>query len=284
MTVGIEGCVNYVRDEKGKWLFQGKEVREETASRLNKLRIPPAWRNVVVAKDISVKVQAIGQDAAGRWQYRYSKAHIVRAEQRKFNRVKSFSEDMSGIRKQIKKGIADNDSRAYLLELENKTAIRAGSVTDFSAKKKAYGLTTLQYEHVMVEGNKIILDFIAKKGIAVHYELTDDILASWLQKRKAATSVGEKLFPDISSEKLNFYLKKIAGKKYTIKDFRTYHGTRMAYEELKQYAGKELTKRRKREIVKAVSEKVSTFLRNTPAMAKASYIDPMVWDFIGGIQ
>ena len=117
-----------------------------------------------------------------------------------------------------------------------------------------------------------------------YYELEHDILAVWLKDRKAKTITGEMLFPDVTASDLNTYIRKLARKKtYTIKDFRTYHGTRIAYEELKPYAGKVLTKVEKKKLVKEVSETVSDFLKNTPLMAKKSYIDPMVWDFIGGI-
>lgn len=285
--IGLEikkpvACRDYVRAE-GQWRLKGREVSEGELKRLNGMGLPPAWKNVTVSTNTKAKIQAIGMDKAGRWQYRYSADHVAEGAKKKFNRVKLFSKDMPLIRKQINKGIADNDSRAFLLELENKTAIRMGSAADFRAKKKAYGLTTLQHEHVQIKGNKIILDFVAKEGIPAHYELTDRTLAAWLKDRKAATSIGEKLFPDIPAGKLNAYLKKISGKNYTIKDFRTYHGTRIAFEELKGYAGEALTTGQKKKIVKEVSEKVGKFLANTPAMAKKSYIDPMAWDFIGGL-
>jgi DNA topoisomerase-1 len=268
----------------GKWYLGDAEVAGDELKRFDKMRLPPAWRQVTVAVDRTAKIQAVGLDKAGRWQYRYSEKHVEEAARKKFDRVKSFSKDMEGVRKGIDQGIKDNDPKAFLLELENKTAIRAGSATDFHAKTKAYGLTTLQAEHVQIEGNKIILDFIAKEGIPAHYELEDQVLAAWLRQRKEATAAGEMLFPEVSASKLNVYLKELArGKNYTIKDFRKYQGTRIALEELQQYAGKELTTKEKKAIIKGVCEKVSGFLKNTPGMAKQSYIDPMVWDFIGGL-
>jgi len=268
-----------------RWHLQGDRIDDvRVLERIENMKLPPSWSNVAVSADPLAKVQAVGLDKAGRWQYRYSAEHIERAARKKFDRVKLFSRDMKKIRKGIKKGIKENDSRAYLLRLEDKTAIRAGSTTDFKAKKKAYGLTTLQNEHVRIKGNRIILDFVAKEGIPAHYELTDEILATWLKKRKEVTKAGEMLFPDVPATKLNLYLKKLAGgKSYTIKDFRTYHGTRIAFQELKQFAGRVLSIKEKKELVKTVSSMASQFLKNTPVMAKKSYIDPMVWDFIGGI-
>jgi DNA topoisomerase-1 len=277
-------CKDIVRID-GQWSLRGEEITDKkTIDRINKMRIPPAWRNVAVSTDPGAKVQAVGMDAAGRWQYKYSAKHIESAARKKFDRVKLFSRDMGTIRKGIEKGIKKNEQEAFLLLLEDKTAIRAGSLADFKAKKKAYGLTTLQHEHVKIKGDKIILDFTAKEGILAHYELESKVLAKWLKKRKSVTKKGERLFPDVPARKVNRYLKKIAkGKSYTIKDFRTYHGTRIAYQNLKDFAGKALNQKEKKKVIKKVSTSASDFLKNTPNMAKNSYIDPMVWDFIGGL-
>lgn len=278
-------CIDYSRRPDGTWTFKGKDVSPDIRKRLDAMHIPPAWRNVVISADSSAKVQAIGLDAAGRWQYRYSAGHVEEATRRKFDRVKLFSQDLAMIRKNVLNGIRTNDTKAMLLRMEEKTAIRMGSLADVKAKEKAYGLTTLQGKHVRIEGNKIKLDFIAKKGIPVHYEFTDDTLSAWLKERKSKlSSIKDRMFPDVSPKKLNGYLKETAGgKSYTIKDFRTYHGTRIAFEELMRYAGKVLSIKEKKKIIKEVCEKVSRFLHNTPATAKSAYIDPMVWQIIGGI-
>lgn len=277
-------CKDYYRSG-GKWYMLGQEVSQEIAERLKKMGIPPAWKQVVVSADPSAKIQAMGLDRAGRWQYRYSAEHIEEAARKKFDRIKLFSRDIEGMRKSIADGIASGDPRAYLAYMEDKTAIRIGSDTDFKAKVKAYGLTTLEGRHVSVQGEKVILDFIAKEGIPAHYEIEDSVLARWLGERKASLSSDDlPIFPDVSASKFNKYLKDIAGgKDYSAKDFRTYHASVMAKEELSKYAGKELTKAEVKQIVKEVSTKVSQFLRNTPAMAIKSYIDPMVWEVIGGL-
>jgi len=284
-----QACRDYTRSATGKWILQGQEVVGEEATRLNKMGVPPAWTNVVVSKDPTAKVLAIGQDAAGRWQYRYNSDWIKKKAQEKFNRVKLFSRTMPTIDAAVEDGIAAGQHEAFLLRLEQKTAIRAGSRTDFKAKKKAYGLTTLKGSHVTVEGDKIILDFVAKEGIPAHYELTDSTLAHWLRERKAALGSNQDkyLFEEIPADKLNKYLRRVSKGKFSIKDFRTYHGTRIAFEELQAYKEEALaglTVKRRKAIVKEVSTTVSKFLHNTPVMAKNSYIDPMVWEIIGGAE
>jgi len=275
-------CKDYVR-RNGVWFMQGKKVGTGVAKKLESMRIPPAWQEVVVSANPKTEIQAIGLDAAGRWQYRYSQAHIDAAKRKKFVRLKNFRKDISSIEQRIANGMREGDARAYLLQLENKTAIRIGTDRDFKAKKKAYGLTTLESRHVQIDGSNITLKFTAKEGIPAEYKIQDPKLAKWLTGRKKEIGLNEKLFPDVPANTLNGYLKEISGKSYTVKDFRTYHGTRIAFEELKKYAGKTLTNKEKKEVIKGVCEKVSQFLKNTPTMAKNSYIDPMVWDFVGGL-
>lgn len=277
-------CTDYVRGDDGYWYRGNDPVPDDVAQRLDKMGLPPAWRNVVVSADPDAKVQAIGLDTAGRWQYRYSAEHIEAAARKKFDRVKSFSRDTPTIRRGYNDGIANGDPRAYALLLEDHTAARVGSARDFKAKVKAYGLSTLEKRHVSVSGNKVTLDFMAKSGKRGYYEVHDQTLADWIRRRLDTLEDNDQLFYDVSSDQLNDYLAEVAGRKaYTVKDFRTYHGTRIAHEEIKQFAGQELTRKQRKEIVKNISEKVSTFLSNTPSTARKSYIDPMVWDYIGGL-
>jgi DNA topoisomerase-1 len=280
-----QSCSDYVRSDDGRWFYHEQEIDDEKLiSRLNGMRIPPSWRNVVVAADPDEKIQAIGLDKAGRWQYRYSEKHIQEQARKKFDRIKSFSRDMPIISKKVDDDIARGEPKAFLLRLEEKTGIRAGSERDFKARKKAYGLTTLQNEHAIISGNTIKLNFTAKEGKDAFYEINDELLAQFIKDRKKITKPGEQLFFDIKANDLNKYLKEIAGNdNYSLKDYRTYFGTKIAWQELKQYAGKTYTKKERQKIVKQVSEKVSDFLHNTPSMAKKSYIDPMVWEYIGGL-
>jgi len=278
-----KACTDYVRTPTGKWLYQGEEVSAEIAERLNNLAIPPAWTEVVVAKNPLAKMVAIGKDSADRWVYRFAKKFMAANQVKNFDRIKSFARDISSIRRKIVQDINAGNPLAYLLRLEDRTVIRAGSLADTKAKVQAYGLTTLLNRQVRVEGNKIILDFIAKKGVPAHYELTDKVLAPWIAARKAATTAGEMLFKDMPARKLNNYIRALSGKEYTIKDFRTLHATRMARELLKEYSGVSLSVVERKAIVKEVSTKVSEFLHNSPIMARNSYIDPTVWEMIGGL-
>lgn len=286
-------CKDYTRQPDGTWLFKDKEVPLKVRKRLDAMHVPSGWSHAVVSANPTSKLQIIGLDTTGKWQYRFGmrvapgdKVELARrvASRQKFDRVKLFGQDLEMIRKNIRNGVRTNDTRAMLLRMEDQTVIRMGKEAKRGVKQ-AYGLTTLRGKHVQIKGNEITLSFIAKKGISAHYKFTDQVLGSWLKKRKTGlSSLKDKMFPDVSPKKLNDYISEVAGgKAYTIKDFRTYHATRLAFEELIGYAEKALSMKEKRKIVKEVCETVSRFLHNTPAMAKSAYIDPMVWEIIGGI-
>ena len=64
----------------------------------------------------------------------------------------------------------------------------------------------------------------------------------------------------------------------TAKDFRTWHGTVLAAAALAASEEPGDTKASRKRAVKAAVEEVATYLGNTPAIARGSYIDPRVLD------
>jgi DNA topoisomerase IB len=81
---------------------------------------------------------------------------------------------------------------------------------------------------------------------------------------------------EVSGEDVNAYLKELAGLEISAKDFRTWHATVMAAVALavsEPVARSETA--RKRAIARAARE-VSGYLGNTPAVCRASYINPRV--------
>jgi DNA topoisomerase IB len=81
---------------------------------------------------------------------------------------------------------------------------------------------------------------------------------------------------DVTAADINAYLGEITGGKFTAKDFRTWHATVLAAVGLAVSEHATATAAaRKRAIVRAVTE-VAGYLGNTPAVARASFIDPRV--------
>jgi DNA topoisomerase IB len=84
---------------------------------------------------------------------------------------------------------------------------------------------------------------------------------------------------DIKSPDIRAYVKDAAGDEYTAKDFRTWAGTVLAAVALatNDPERRKVKTANKRMITAAIKE-VAYFLGNTPAVARASYIDPRVFD------
>jgi len=83
---------------------------------------------------------------------------------------------------------------------------------------------------------------------------------------------------DIRSDDINDYLQHIIGGDFTAKDFRTWHATVLAAVALAVSTRAPVTRAgRKRAVTRAIKE-VADYLGNTPAVARASYVDPRVID------
>ena len=79
--------------------FAGAPVRE--VSRLRSLRIPPAWTDVAINRNPRAKLQDVGRDKKGRWQYRYSEGAVRVREQKKYDRLMAFGRALPRMRQAI---------------------------------------------------------------------------------------------------------------------------------------------------------------------------------------
>jgi DNA topoisomerase IB len=82
---------------------------------------------------------------------------------------------------------------------------------------------------------------------------------------------------DVTSAEINGYLKEISDAEITAKDFRTWNATVLMAAALAEQPPAATRAARKRAIKEAYA-RVSEHLGNTPAVAKASYVDPRVVD------
>jgi len=156
---------------------------------------------------------------------------------------------------------------------------------DYTAKNGSFGLATLRKEHVTVRRDRVAFDFVAKAGVRQVREVADPDILPVLRALKRRRDGGEELLAwrdgdrwiDVRSSDVNAYLKEVAGEDFSAKDFRTWHGTVLAAVAL---AGREVPRSPtavKRTVSAAVKE-VAAQLGNTPAVCRASYIDPRVID------
>lgn len=267
-TVGIE----YVKGLG--WTQGGKGLEGEVAARVKALRIPPGWKDVQLIADPDSALQATGVDSKGRKQYLYSAAHALEASAQKFARLASFHENVAKIRKNIDARMSEPDDHIAALRLIDRTGIRIGSDAETGGKHKAYGATTLLGKHVIMSGGQIKLEFEGKHGKKNTRDFYDKKLSEYIKSKNLGPE--DRVF-STSDSRVREVMKEVGGQDFSPKDFRTWHGTRVALETLKDQP-KPKTEAEAKKLKAEVAKKVSEFLSNTPAVALESYIDPKVFD------
>jgi DNA topoisomerase-1 len=144
----------------------GREPSRADSERIEALKIPPAWKKVFVHPSPRGAVQAIGQDAAGRWQYLYHPAHAARRERAKFARLIQFAEALPRMRRAIARdidlpGMSRERVLACVLRILSTCFLRPGSQV-YAQENGSYGLMTLKRRHVTIAGDLVEFDFRGK--------------------------------------------------------------------------------------------------------------------------
>ena len=265
-------------------------VDRETRERIEGLGIPPAWRDVWICPHPNGHLQALGTDAAGRRQYRYHPQWRLRRDQEKFDDMARFAKALPALRSHVANELAGEKlTRAVVLacavRLLDIGFFRIGS-EDYALRNESYGLATMLKEHVTVEGDVIVFDYTAKHGKHRVQAVADPRVAEVVGRLRRRRSGGDELLAyrdgriwrDVRSNDINVYLKEVTGDDFSAKDFRTWSATVLAAIGLAVSGEVAKTRTgRKRAINRAVQE-VAHYLGNTPAVARASYIDPRVID------
>jgi DNA topoisomerase-1 len=266
----------------------GKTVADEkTLARIGKLRIPPAWVDVRIARGDGSPLQAVGVDNKGRTQYLYHPKFRSQKEEEKFLRVVEFGESLPELRRRVRADLhGDALERrrvlATIVRLIDQGFFRIGN--EKSARSEStYGLTTVKPQHVDVRGGVIHFDYIGKWQKAQKRAIADQeaaaIVASLLQIE------GEKLFRfeshdslhDVKDRQVNDYIQSIIGDKFTAKDFRTWAGTLLCSIALGMLGQAHTKTERKKRMKKAIAATAEQ-LGNTPAVCRSSYLCPRLLD------
>lgn len=244
---------------------------------IKSMKIPPAWKDVKYSPDPNANLLVTGRDAKGRMQYVYNAKYVADQASAKFGRVAALNSKFDMVQKQNNSNMKKGVEEAFCLDLVMKTGVRPGSDKDTKAKKKAYGATTLEARHVVVDSKgKVTLQFTGKKGVEQKVEVSDASLASELKKRKQGKQPTDRVF-NTSERQLSEYTKKLDGGGFHTKDLRTRLGTVTAAEAIAAIPVPKDAKSYKK-AVKQVADIVSAKLGNTPTIALQSYINPAVFE------
>lgn len=245
---------------------------------ISKLKIPPAWTNVIYNPDPKGSLMVVGLDSKGRRQSIYSEKHTSDKAKAKFARVQELNKKIKSIFAEVDKKIknAETYQEALLTRLIMATGIRPGSSRETLGKVKAYGATTLEGQHVIVDSKgNVTLSFIGKKGVQNNIAIEDKAMAATLIKLKKKAGNTGKLF-NTDYEKLLSFTHTLDGGHFKTKDFRTWVGTTTAMKAVQEMEAPKDEKEYKKKVV-AVAKEVSAKLGNTPTIALQSYISPVVF-------
>ncbi len=161
---------------------------------------------------------------------------------------------------------------------------RVGSEV-YAEENESYGLATVRREHVTIKRSEVVFDFPAKSGRRRIQSIRDGAARRALEAMYRRRSGPEDLLAyregkewrDVRSDEINEYIHEHIGDRFTAKNFRTWHGTVLAAVELAGEQPPRSEAAAKRAIKRAV-DRVSEALGNTPAVCRATYIDPRVLD------
>jgi DNA topoisomerase IB len=272
---------------------EGDPIDEpDVVERIRGLGIPPAWKEVWICPWDRGHIQATGLDAAGRKQYLYHQDWRTRRDAEKFDEMLDFAKDLPALRKHIASELESGDELtrdrvlACAVRLLDIGFFRIGS-EDYAVENESYGLATMLKEHVELrDGGALVFDYPSMSGKRRVQSVVDEDVSAIVKRLKARRGGLPELLAykegrrwvDVRSADITEYLKDRTGEDISAKDFRTWNATVVAARALAVSGLAQGTKTgRKRAINRAVKE-VAYYLGNTPAVARASYIDPRVFD------
>jgi DNA topoisomerase I len=282
--------IRRIRAGRGfRYLDPGDQpVPPEELDRITKLVIPPAWREVWICPWPNGHIQAVGFDAAGRRQYLYHPRWREKRDREKHDHVLDFAATLPGARQIV---LARLGGRGLTRERVLSAAVRLLDLGFFRVGGERYaedngtfGLATLRREHVSFAGGEIVFSYPAKGGYERVQAVAEPQVVRVIQALRSRRAGGSALFAyyqqarwhEVHSQEINLYLKELTGLDVSAKDFRTWNATVLAAVGLAvSPIPRGSASSRKRAVARVVKE-VSEYLGNTPAVCRASYIDPRV--------
>jgi DNA topoisomerase-1 len=259
-------------------------------ARIASLAIPPAYDDVWICTDRRGHLQATGRDARRRKQYRYHPKWRLLRDGAKFERMVEFGEALPRLRLRLRRdlalpGLPREKVLAVIVSLLDATWVRIGNA-EYARDNNSYGLTTLKNRHVQfIRDGRLLFRFRGKGGADHEIALDDKRLVKLV--RHCHQLPGQRLFQyvdedggrrPIDSDQVNAYLRDVMGADFTAKDFRTWGATLRAIALMTATPLPETpSERALNECIVAVVKKVAAELRNTPAVCRKSYINPVVF-------
>ncbi|NIY78310.1 DNA topoisomerase IB [Celeribacter sp. HF31] len=246
-------------------------------ARCEALAVPPAYTDVWISPKDNGHLQATGFDARARKQYRYHPDWSAARAQIKFDGLADFGKALPRLRRRVTRDLAeDPGDRAFALAaavlLIDKLGLRIGNA-EYAAENGSYGALTLRRKHLKLTASGLQLSYVAKGGQKVRRRITDRKLLKTLDAARDLPGAELITWLDdagtvhhVGSDQLNSYIADHTEAGFSAKTFRTWAGTLAAFEA--REAGVTT--------IKGLSEAAAQRLKNTPTVARNSYIHPDV--------
>ena len=267
----------------------GGAIGNDERHRIRSLRLPPAWRDVAIASSPHSRIQAVGRDRAGRWQYVYHPAHVRAREQRKHQRLMQFGARLPRLRSAVRadlrrRGLPREKVLAAIMRVLSSAFLRAGNAS-YAAAHHSYGVATLRRKHVFIQRGAVVFDFPGKGGKPQRRIVRDRHIVTII--RRLVALPGYEVFKyldengraiDITSADVNHYIKLHMGAAFSAKDFRTWAGTLICANALARadVAGRPTGERDIRRAVATAMRETAAKLGNTPAVCRSAYVNACV--------
>ena len=259
--------------------------------RIATLAIPPAWTDVWICSDPRGHVQATGIDDAGRKQYRYHDDWRAHRDRQKFDRMLDFARRLPKLRDRI---TSDLDGRGLGFERVCAAAVAAPRPRPVPDRQRALRGRERELRPDDPQGpprrvrsrGSPSSSTRRSRGRSSKHRISDPVVIPVLKALAKRGEPGDDLLTyrdgrtwrDLTPDQVNGWIKETIGEEFSAKDFRTWNATVVAAEVLAQHDGEETTKAGKKKIMAQTAREVAEFLNNTPAVCRASYIDPRVFD------
>ena len=268
----------------------GKAIRDaRELARIRALAIPPSYEDVWICPNAAGHMQATARDARGRKQYRYHPQWRSMRDARKFDRLAAFGAALPSLRRSVRvdlalPGLPREKVLATVVWTMSATLVRVGNA-QYRRDNGSFGLTTLDHRHVRFVAQGLRLRFPGKSGRLQELEIDDARLAKRL--RAIHQLPGQALFQyrdeaarlvPVDSGQVNDYLRERMGEAFTAKDFRTWHATVLCATALAGAPPDGISATARKRAVRAAIAEVASYLGNTPAIARSSYVDPRIVD------
>jgi len=223
----------------------------------------------------------------GKKVYAYTKARMDAQSDKKYERIGNLTDkEVRRIKARahddiISETTSDKTKQlAAIICIIAETGLRPGSRKGFLETENR-GVVTLSPENIEIDGPKIMLNFMGKSYKENTAKINDGVLANYIATRIEEDEDG--FVFDVKKNMLDRYYKKQLGMAdFKIKDLRTYIAGKIAKMFLRRNkvdvsnAEPKEIKKIVKSTLKKTFEHVSMKLNNSPAMARGSYVNPVI--------